>query len=350
MRQKKFVLMNHTNMQGHHFGCARVMSVIEHNIIARGGKIIGRLDGKQNWQTTPASLEVLAATDAIVINGEGTLHGGRKKAGWLIDVADHPITANKELSLINTIYQNNPHSWGSSLARFDHLCARDSRSAQTMTQATGRTIPWLGDLSLSMGALDARSELRQGIIVGDSVKKPVSAALAALSIDLMPIADLVPLTISLREENPYKSWISRQLRHYTLKLRQAIQERRFSNLKYLVSEHAYLDLLQSKTLSITGRFHGVCLNLVAGTPFLCLSSNSWKIEALFADVGLDPRRLVTLDQLSTDFITETNWDFSASEAKNIKEFLIWNEQRVSELFDKIVGASRPLGKINHKIE
>ena len=106
MPAKKIVLMNHTDMQGHHFGCARVMRIIEQELEARGGEIIGRLDGKQNWQTTPEALAVLTRADKIVINGEGTLHGGRKKAGWLIDIAEHPVAVGKSLSLINTIYQN----------------------------------------------------------------------------------------------------------------------------------------------------------------------------------------------------------------------------------------------------
>jgi hypothetical protein len=335
---KKFVIMNHTNMQGHHFGCARVMSVIEQNIMNRGGQIIGRLDGKQNWQVTSESLALIAKADAVIVNGEGTLHGGRKKASWLVDVADHPISKDKELSLINTIYQNNPDSWGTRLARFDHIYARDSLSAKNLSVAVGRDVPWIGDLSTSMGALPAESAQRKGIIVGDSVKNRVTRALAVLSINSNPRADLVPLTISLREENPFKPWISRKFRHYSLRLRQAKLQAKFPNLKYLESEQDYLNLLQKKELSITGRFHGVCLNLIAGTPFVCISSNSWKIEALFADVGLDKRRLITVDQLSSDFIAQSDWNYSDSEIEGIERFLSWTNYRAEEVFDEIVGA------------
>ena len=72
MSAKKIVLMNHTDMRGHHFGCARVTRSIETGLQARGAQRIGRLDGNQNWQVTPESLAVLAQADAIVINGEGT--------------------------------------------------------------------------------------------------------------------------------------------------------------------------------------------------------------------------------------------------------------------------------------
>jgi len=337
MAAKKFVLMNHTNMQGHHFGCARVMRIIEDGLQVRGGEIIGRLDGKQNWQTTPEALAILAQADGIVINGEGTLHGGRKKAGWLVDIADHPVSKGKELSLINTIYQNNPPEWGSRLARFDHIYARESRSAAALTQAVGRPVPWLGDLSTSAGALPDNGQARSGVMVGDSVHNTVSAGLAKFSRDMSPQADLIPLTISLREENPYRPWLIRQYRHYTLKLRQAVQERRYPNLRYLSSEEAYLDLLRTKSLSVTGRFHGICLNLAAGTPFICISSNSWKIEALFDDVGLNPRRLIALADLSPQMVADHDWSFDDKETANIAAYLQRTQSQAADMFDKIVG-------------
>ena len=336
MPAKKIVLMNHTDMQGHHFGCARVMRIIEQELEARGGEIIGRLDGKQNWQTTPEALAVLARADKIVINGEGTLHGGRKKAGWLIDIAEHPVAVGKSLSLINTIYQNNPASWMSRVAKFQHIFARESRSAATLTQAVGRPVGWLGDLSMSAGTLPDSGNSRQGVIVGDSVHNTVTAALAKLSQALQPQADLVPLTISLREENPYRPWLIRQYRHATLAWRQEIQERRFPNLRYLTSELAYLDLLSRKALSVTGRFHGICLNLVTATPFICISSNSWKVEALFEDAGLDPRRLVAMGDLSAGFVTNNDWSFSDVEKANIAAYLAKTRRQAADMFDLIM--------------
>ena len=337
MSGKKIVLMNHTDMQGHHFGCARVMRIIETELQARGAQIIGRLDGKQNWQVAPEALAVLARADAIVINGEGTLHGGRKKAGWLVDIADHPVAAGKELSLINTIYQNNPAAWGLRLARFTHLYARESRSAQALTDAVGRDVPWLGDLSTSAGVEPGTGATREGVMVGDSVHNSVSAALAKLSQDLSPQADLIPLTVSLREENPYRPLLIRQWRHYTLKLRQAMQQRKFSNLRYLPSEAAYLELLSRRALSVTGRFHGICLNLAAGTPFICVASNSWKIEALFDDVGLDKRRLVSVSDLSPHLVTQNNWGVSDVEQANIAAYLTRTQAQAADMFDRIVG-------------
>lgn len=335
---KKFVLMNHTNMQGHHFGCARVMRLIEDGLTSRGGRIIGRLDGKMDWRTAPWALELLADCDSIVINGEGTLHHGRKKASWLMEVANHPVTRDKELSLINALYQENPDSWAPLLRRFRHLYARDHRSAALMSLHAGRPVPHLGDLSTSAGAVPSASK-RQGIMVGDSVRNSATADLARLAQDLArrETTRLVPLTISMREENPYRPWVPRMFRRYTVALRQALMLRRFPIMGYLPSEGAYIEALCQSRLSVTGRFHGICLNLVTSTPFIAVASNSWKIEALFEDAGIDPRRLIAQQDLTPELILDQDWSFSETERARISQFLAESVDAARRMFDAICG-------------
>ena len=107
-------------------------------------------------------------------------------------------------------------------------------------------------------------------------------------------------------------------------------------MRYLTSELAYLDLLSRKALSVTGRFHGICLNLVTATPFICISSNSWKVEALFEDAGLDPRRLVAMGDLSAGFVTNNDWSFSDVEKANIAAYLAKTRRQAADMFDLIM--------------
>jgi len=339
MSAKKVVLMNHTDMLGHHFGCARVMRLIEAGLEGRGCRISGRIDGKLDWRQDRVSLSMLADCDAIVINGEGTLHHGRKKAGWLMDVARHAVTRDKELALVNALYQENPTDWAPLAARFAHLYARDSRSGAALSRHAGRPVTWFGDLSTSAGAL-ADTVGRQGIIVGDSVSAAATALLAELAQDMAfhQKVRLVPLTVSLREENPYRPWLIRRFRRQVVALRQKRIQRRYPLLSYLGSEAEYLDLLRSSQLSVTGRFHGVCLNLVTCTPFVCVSSNSWKIEALFEDAGLDPRRLLPRESLTVETILGNDWRFSTTETAKIARFLERSVAGATAMFDAIAGA------------
>lgn len=342
MPGRKFVLMNHTNMQGHHFGCARVMRHIEQALTDRGGVIWARVDGKMDWRQDPETLAKIAQCDAIVINGEGTLHHGRKKASWLMAVGDHPATRGKELSLINTLYQDNPDSWAPLLRGFTHLYARDARSAAAMSAQAGREVGWLADLSTAAGS-EASDHPRQGIIVGDSVSKNATKLLADLAMGLNghEPTRILPLTTSLREDNPYRPALVRAWRNWTVGLRQKQQERHYPILSYLGSEQDYVAAIQTARLSVTGRFHGICLNLVTGTPFICVTSNSWKIEALFEDAGIDPRRLITREALDQKQVLETDWSFSAQERGNIAAFLSRSQQEAKAMFDRIAGQEGP---------
>lgn len=333
---KKIVLMNHTNMLGHHFGCARVMRVIEEGLTSRGCQISGRLDGKLDWQRDPEALALLAACDAIVINGEGTLHHGRKKATWLMQVATHPVTRDKDLALVNAMYQDNPDSWVPMIKGFRHVYARDGRSARQMEAHYGRPVVYFGDLSTCDGSLPELSH-RDGILVSDSVRNSVTRRLADLAKALSPNETIrhVPITISLREENIFKPLPQRLLRRWSVNLRQYIQQRKYPLLTYVSTEHAYLDELRKSRLCITGRFHGACLNLVTATPFVTVSSNSWKIEALFEDVGLNPRRIVPPEALSEDLVLGTDWSFSDEERANISAFLERSSAGATAMFDAI---------------
>lgn len=335
-RGKRVVLMNHTDLLGHHFGCARVMRQIEEGLTARGCEIVGRLDGKLDWQRDREALAVLGGSDAIVINGEGTLHHGRRKATWLMEVASHPVTRGKELALINALYQDNPDSWRPLIRGFTHLYARDSRSAAQMSAHAGRPVPWFGDLSTSAGALP-EGGARRGILVSDSVRNSAAARLMQLAAELAreTHVELVPLTVSLREENPYRPAPVRLFRRATVAARQRMLQWRYPLLTYVASEQAFLDRLRQSALCVTGRFHGVCLNLVTGTPFVTVSSNSWKIEALFEDAGIDRRRLLAPEQLSAARILGQDWSFSPAERAAIAAFLARSQRGAAEMFDAL---------------
>ncbi|WP_209425636.1 polysaccharide pyruvyl transferase family protein [Pararhodobacter sp. SW119] len=336
MAGKHFVLMNHTNLQGYHFGCARVMRIIEEGLLSRGGVIAGRIDGRLDWRNDSAALRLLADCDAIVINGEGTLHHGRKRARWLMEVATHEVTRDKELSLINALYQENPDSWAPMLARFRHLYARDKRSATEMSRQAERDVEHLGDLSTSAGAIEPAG-LRRGIMIGDSVRSSASMRLAKLAQTLArsETVELIPLTTALHEHNPYRNILSRTLRRHVALLRHAVLQRGLPRPRHLNSEAEYLERLRHARLSITGRFHGICFNLVTATPFVAVSSNSWKIEALFEDARLDPRRLIAQESLTPERILNEDWSFSDTERANISAFIERTGKGAARMFDAL---------------
>ena len=332
--------MNHTNLQGHHFGCAKVMAAIENGLAAKGAAVIGRVDGKLDWRQDQTTLDLIKAADAVLINGEGSMHSGKKKAGWLMDVATHPATAGKETSLINTLYLDNPPEWFERLAAFDHIYARDSRSAEIMSKGIGRPVPYLGDLSMYEG-IQTGSGKREEIILGDSVRNSVSRKLADLSNEMAKDHSVrcIPMTTSMREINPYRPWLARKFRQVTVALRQKRLLQKYPKLEYLPSADAYIEALKSASLSVTGRFHATTLAIATKTPFVCIKSNTWKIEALLEDIGFSFNRMVDASELSVELILEQDWSLTTDENQKIDIFFENYLKQVDQMFAVLTSQS-----------
>ena len=64
--------------------------------------------------------------------------------------------------------------------------------------------------------------------------------------------------------------------------------------------------------------------------FVSLSSNSWKINALINDVGLNPQRIISRRSLSEKLILQ-DWSFSMEKSDNINRFLT-STQNWTEIF------------------
>lgn len=332
------VLANDTDVRGQHFGCSRVMRIIEDNLTRRGATISGRIPAGFDWRSDRASRDLLARADLVLVNGEGTLHHGSRKGAWLLELADTPDLDGIPKVLINALYQENPLDWADMLSGFDLISARDSRSAETMTIATGRPVDFVPDLSMCEAVATPPQAGRNGILVGDSVHGPVSKALLGLAGALQSHPEpvqVVPLTTGFRIVNPNRPLPNRLFRRASLALRRAVAVRRHGYLNFVSTEQEYLNLLSACRLTVTGRFHAVCMAIATGTPFVAISSNSWKIESLLRDAGLDPARIVSVGDLNTALVTRRPWDFSETELRNIAAFLDRGRQKADNLFDRI---------------
>ena len=174
------VLMNDT--RGHaHFGCQRVMRVIESNLESRGIKVTARSLVRNDWPSDRAFLDAVSKCDIVVINGEGTLHHGKHHGDKLLQIVDHTARAGKPIALINTIYQDNPDHWRRFLDGIELISPRDSWSAAALRAATGRTdICHVPDLSMAEGFHPlADTTPRVMLTIGESVLRDTSHELIA---------------------------------------------------------------------------------------------------------------------------------------------------------------------------
>ena len=282
----KVVILNDTTADLHH-GCARVMRLLVEGLAHHGMTVIARSPVHHDWEGDATIRTAMSHADIIVINGEGTLHHGRPGAARLLRVTE--VAGNVPVALVNALYQDNPPEWGRWLSRLAHVSTRDSRSADAIAAVTGRKPVVVPDLTLS-ARIDGRPRTVP-ITYGDSVKDEVTAALAARAD--RGAAPLVPSLSALKRPKG-RSALMRRLRDWHIARHTVRMRAAHPTLEICATEDAYAARIAAARLHVTGRFHGVCYAIAAGTPFLAITSNSWKTEALIADAGLARWRVTDL--------------------------------------------------------
>lgn len=321
------VLLNDTSTRYHH-GCTRVMCLLVAGLERHGLHVSHRIPARHDWANDPAAVAAIKAADLVVINGEGTLHHGKDAGLRLLEVATHPARTDVPVALVNAIYEHNPQAWNPLLAQLDFLSARDATSAQTLTQASGKPVGWLPDLSLTAPAPAKTDTLpRSGIIVGDSVKWEARRNLARIASDLEG-AMFVP-TKSLRQgiwRAPVLGGLAKSALYRVYNGFDGLRTPRF---EMPLTEDGYLTLLAQAELHVTGRFHAVCLSMLTQTPFVALRSNASKIERLLRDAGLSAQRVIDPDLRPLD---PARFAFSAEELSALRAFRSRAQTQAEEMF------------------
>jgi hypothetical protein len=327
------LLLNDTDEDGAHFGCQRVMRTIREELALRNAGAIQSLKVGTNWQKSTEALKLLDSTKTVVINGEGTLHHGKRKGKWLLDAGQRVKDNGGKVALVNALWQENPKDWAEIAKSFDVLWCRDKRSADALSLQTGRAVDQIGDLSMFHPFTDHTTTLRQGVSFSCSVYSEVAEVLAKLS-DATG-GEFVPVTKALKSVSPQWSGLRRVVRTHYAKRYETRFRAAHQNIRLVGSDTEYLNYLSQKELLVTGRFHGVCLAILSGTPFVAIGSNSWKISALLDDIGLSKERLQVPKALSPDMITGRDWRYSDVERKAISQAMQNWRQKGAALFDRI---------------
>ena len=329
----KAVILNDTRGDNH-FGCFRVMRIIEENLASRGIIVTARSLVRNDWERDRAFVARLAEADLVVINGEGTLHHGHRQGERLLKITDHPARGNKPVALINTIYQQNPESWRRYLDKIDLISARDSKSAAEIARLTGRDCRNVPDLSLAEGAVPSPGIARTRLLIGDSVETNTRKVLMALAA-VDPQARFLPILKGLKPSKPHHPTPLRQLREAYIWLNARYSQWRRGNIEFNRDEAGFIGSLMSVRLHVTGRFHAVCFCLFTGTPFLAVESNSWKMGALLEDFGLGTSRIVPVETIRARLMSGEDFVFTEEEKARIAAGLDRCKQGATDVFDRI---------------
>lgn len=327
MAQPTAVILNDTATRYHH-GCARVMRLLVAGLEREGFRISARSPARHDWTRDAAILSAMKAAQVIVINGEGTLHDGAEAGARLLSVTDHPARGTVPVALVNALYEQNPSTWDAQIAACALLSARDSKSAAALSQAAGRSVGWIVDLSLTAPA-DLLSGPRNGIIVGDSVRMDRRRLLANAAQRLG--AEYLP-TKTLRSA----LWRNGMARRALWRVYNGTFGGPVPPFEMAADEAAYLVRIAGAEGHVTGRFHAVCLSMLTGTPFLALASTTSKIETLLIDAGLGRDRLIDAEGLKKLTREDATRPFSLAETEAIRVTLDRAATGAARLFADIV--------------
>lgn len=201
--------------------------------------------------------EAMRNCEAVVINGEGSIHHNNKKAQFLMDILSQAIKDKKYTYLINTTYQEMPKSCFEILRKVDYLQVREWASYQYLLKNQVHC-----DLRIDMSINNLKP--RFGGSVG---KKRCVGQVHHECKDAIEKLDL------------YK-----QKEHF--------EEVTLNEMNYQeVVSYLYWN---AKTY-ITGQYHGVIAGLMADCYVIPIPSNSWKIEGLLMwakSLDIHPKELL----------------------------------------------------------
>ena len=332
---KKVAIFNDTSGSGH-FGCIAVMSNLRALLIKNYMNPIYFWPAEFDWRPYREQIiNDLNDIDAVIINGEGTIHNDKIKSGAraLLELGKFcKQELKKPCFLINATLYNISEKGMYFLSQFEKIFVRDSSSENLLKMkniVTSRTF----DLSL-IGSIKENDRIVTNrnvpyfskIHFTGSVLPVTHSELKNLSVrfkgtfeDIMP-----PMKLSEKIYNRFQG----VLKHIPYK-------RARKALRYVNQHQRWLNKMYRTDLVVSGRFHGATLSIRTFTPFIALESNTPKVSSFLKDVFNNTNRLLSIPDISEFLANSKNLKFTEKEIKNINDYLYEGEHACKKMMNDI---------------
>ena len=224
-----------------HAGCKAVMRSLR---AALAGVPDLEVTGTHFVGTIEFDERAFAEADAVMINGEGTIHHSGHRARYLMTMIEEAKRRGKRVMLVNALFQQYDCSSDDLLAGLALLAVREPRSAAFARRYGGQPHVLLDSAAdPAFLASGAARRLKDGTVIGGAHKDGLL-------------------------ERPFAGLQGDRLR---------------------MGDASFEDIvatLRNAEIYLTGQHHGVYAAALAGCPFVATPSNSHKIESFVEWTGL----------------------------------------------------------------
>jgi len=319
------VVLNDTSRHGHH-GCALVMQTISSLATAHGIEIIATCPLRIDWRNQPDVVAAMERAQLIIVNGEGTIHHDAPAGRTLLRAGVFARERGKVAALINMTWEANSASLTEFARSFDLVSVRESASAAELGLARiqCRLTP---DLALWSIAPRPEQQPRKGVAFTDNVVTGRTLAQYAA----MRRLGARPLSLLHGQGQRYLAGSFRRYLRAGASLAAAWNAAAADHASQHPDIGRFLKQVRSRALIVTGRFHMVIMCLATSTPFLAVSSNTHKIDAVLSDVGLAHRKVAEPEHLGIEEVEKASrWE--DAEIARLNEYVEDGRRRIDELF------------------
>ena len=309
---KKAILINDTSTKPH-IGCRIVVARIIAMAAEVGIQVTATASVHTDWRRHEALKQEMRAADVVIVNGEGTLHDSVPAARALAAVGPFCRDAEVPVVLINSVYQDNDVALAQDCRAFDCIFVRESASAG-FAREQGLRAEVVADLTLtsSVMAAFAGAARRDRIVMTDNANLPLSALMIDAGIEQPDVAflnlnthesqayflpqPLRPARVFL-DSGPVDMLTYKRRIGWTRGLKAGLSGRTHPfrraqaacNLRRTRGAAEILQEIATCRGLVAGRFHAMCLALLADTPVVAMPSNTLKTQGLLHDAGLSHR-------------------------------------------------------------
>lgn len=337
---KTYFVLNDTRFDNHH-GCLTVINNLHQAMTTRGWRCLGSLPVSSKPSALPRHFPNNEKPDLIIVNGEGSLHHNKRNSKNLLAICS---TLQKQFPvvLINALWQDNEIEKNrKTLTAFKAIYTRDKRSQKELNDA-GINAKYAPDLTFYQYPIFDRKPIINRYACTDSVINSLSSKARTLCDMSEDIDYLTMYTGRIAHKRGFKDQIKSFKNSLYPRLYKYLKVKvppryRVSSTEVTEDTHLFTKNLNQYNGVCVARYHALCFVLQQNIPFVIMSSNSHKSEALLEEVGI-PISEFKLD--ANDFnllpqkLTSSAEKFPAYSSQ-VKDFCSTAKELINAMFDEI---------------